>query len=61
MLTEHLDALGEADLRYRDFTLSALRDAIREVIATFPVYRTYVRAGGEREPGDNAKIDHGDP
>ncbi|ANE44936.1 malto-oligosyltrehalose synthase [Deinococcus puniceus] len=58
VLTEHLAALAEADLRYRDFTLSALRDAIREVIASFPVYRTYVRAGGEREPGDNAKIDH---
>ncbi|UQN05355.1 malto-oligosyltrehalose synthase [Deinococcus sp. QL22] len=58
VLTEHLALLAEADLRYRDFTLSALRDAIREVIATFPVYRTYVRAGGEREPGDNAKIDH---
>ncbi len=56
VLTESLERLGEADLRSRDFTLSALRNAVREVIATFPVYRTYIRADGSREPGDNAKI-----
>ncbi|GGO39948.1 malto-oligosyltrehalose synthase [Deinococcus humi] len=56
VLTESLERLGEADLRSRDFTLSALRNAVREVIATFPVYRTYLRADGSREPGDNAKI-----
>ncbi len=56
VLTESLERLGEADLRSRDFTLSTLRNAVREVIATFPVYRTYIRADGGREPGDNAKI-----
>ncbi|CAM4396537.1 malto-oligosyltrehalose synthase [Deinococcus marmoris] len=56
VLTESLERLGESDLRSRDFTLSALRNAVREVIATFPVYRTYLRANGDREPGDNAKI-----
>jgi (1->4)-alpha-D-glucan 1-alpha-D-glucosylmutase len=56
VLTESLERLGEADLRSRDFTLSTLRTAVREVIATFPVYRTYLRADGSREPGDNAKI-----
>ncbi|GGR66147.1 malto-oligosyltrehalose synthase [Deinococcus seoulensis] len=58
VLTEHLERLAEADLRARDFTLSTLRAAIREVIATFPVYRTYIRADGQREPGDDAKIGH---
>ncbi|WP_102127516.1 malto-oligosyltrehalose synthase [Deinococcus planocerae] len=57
VLAEHLERLAEADLRFRDFTLSALREVIREVIAAFPVYRTYVRADGSREPGDNAKIE----
>ncbi|EYB68802.1 malto-oligosyltrehalose synthase [Deinococcus phoenicis] len=57
VLAEHLERIAEADLRSRDFTLSALRDVIREVIAAFPVYRTYVRADGSREPGDNAKIE----
>ncbi|MDV6374962.1 malto-oligosyltrehalose synthase [Deinococcus arenicola] len=56
VLTESLERLGEMDLRSRDFTLSALRNAVREVIATFPVYRTYIRADGSREQGDNAKI-----
>ncbi|GAA5513364.1 hypothetical protein Dcar01_02097 [Deinococcus carri] len=57
VLAEHLERIAEADLRSRDFTLVALRDAIREVIAAFPVYRTYVRPDGSREPGDNAKIE----
>ena len=57
VLAEHLEGLAEADLTSRDFTLSAIRGAIREVIACFPVYRTYVRENGERESGDNAKIE----
>ncbi|THF85904.1 malto-oligosyltrehalose synthase [Deinococcus sp. KSM4-11] len=56
VLAEHLERLAEADLNSRDFTLSTLRGAIREVIASFPVYRTYIRSDGQREPGDNAKI-----
>ncbi len=58
VLAEQLERLAEADLRWRDFTLSSLREALREVIAAFPVYRTYVRPGGERESGDNLKIAH---
>jgi len=58
VLTEHLERLAEADLRFRDFTLSGLREVIRETIASFPVYRTYVREDGGREPGDDAKIAH---
>ena len=56
VLAEELERISESDLGARDLTLSALRGAIREVIACFPVYRTYVRSGGEREPGDDAKI-----
>ena len=57
VLSEQLEQLAEADLRWRDFTLSSLREVLREVIAAFPVYRTYVRPSG-RESGDNAKIAH---
>ena len=57
VLAEHLERLAEADLRWRDFTLSSLREVLREVIAAFPVYRTYVRLSG-RESGDNTKIKH---
>jgi len=34
----------ERHRRYRDYTRFELRQAIREVVASFPVYRSYVRA-----------------
>ncbi len=55
-LAERLERLAERDLRWRDFTLTTLRAALREVIACFPVYRTYVRQDGRRERGDDGKI-----
>ena len=42
VLAWQLNSLSERDRRFRDFTLYALRDALREVIACFPVYRTYI-------------------
>lgn len=42
VLSSHLDRLSERDRHTRDFTLGSLRSALREVIACFPVYRTYV-------------------
>lgn len=42
VLGNMLDRLSERDRRYRDFTLEALSRAVRETIACFPVYRTYV-------------------
>ncbi|MBI2851184.1 MAG: malto-oligosyltrehalose synthase [Chloroflexi bacterium] len=41
-----LDRVAEKSRWYRDFTLNSLRDTIREVIACFPVYRTYINASG---------------
>ena len=38
--------LARADRRTRDFTFNALREAIMEIVARFPVYRTYVDAEG---------------
>jgi (1->4)-alpha-D-glucan 1-alpha-D-glucosylmutase len=38
--------LARADRRTRDFTFNALREAIMEIVARFPVYRTYVDASG---------------
>jgi (1->4)-alpha-D-glucan 1-alpha-D-glucosylmutase len=46
MLTRALNRLSEGERRYRDFTLNGLRRALTEVIACFPVYRTYVTAAG---------------
>jgi (1->4)-alpha-D-glucan 1-alpha-D-glucosylmutase len=42
MLTAQLDRLSEQDRRTRDFTFNSLRRALREIIASFEVYRSYV-------------------
>lgn len=49
MLAHRLDRLAQRDRASRDFTQTGLRDALREVIACFPVYRSYVSAQGVRE------------
>ena len=46
VLTDLLSEISGQDRRARDFTHSVLRDAIRETIACFPVYRTYVDERG---------------
>ncbi len=54
----HLDRISERNRRSRDFTLASLVRAIREVIAAFPVYRTYVGdLGDEPSQRDRAYID----
>jgi (1->4)-alpha-D-glucan 1-alpha-D-glucosylmutase len=45
VLANLLDKLGEMRLETRDFTQSALRDALLELIACFPVYRSYIAEG----------------
>ena len=45
VLGHHLNMLSERDRRSRDFTLNSLTHALREIIACFPVYRTYVTEG----------------
>ena len=42
VLANALLRLARADRRTRDFTLNSLRLALAEVVACFPVYRTYV-------------------
>jgi (1->4)-alpha-D-glucan 1-alpha-D-glucosylmutase len=45
VLANLLDRLSERNRWYRDFTLEALSRTVRETIACFPVYRTYVEPG----------------
>jgi (1->4)-alpha-D-glucan 1-alpha-D-glucosylmutase len=52
-----LNRLSEKNRWYRDFTLSALTVAVREVIARFPVYRTYAEPGRELSDYDRQVID----
>jgi len=47
VLGHQLNRISERDRRSRDFTLNSLTHAIREIIACFPVYRTYVTTGPE--------------
>jgi (1->4)-alpha-D-glucan 1-alpha-D-glucosylmutase len=42
MLARQLDRLARKGRSTRDFTLDTLREALREVIACFPVYRSYI-------------------
>ncbi|HEX2913612.1 MAG TPA: malto-oligosyltrehalose synthase [Chloroflexia bacterium] len=57
-LTNLLFHVTERDRHYRDFTISSLRNAIREVIACFPVYRTYTtRAHQEVDKRDQVHIE----
>ena len=46
VLAHTLDRVGESNRKSRDFTLDSLRDVITEVVACFPVYRTYVDEHG---------------
>jgi (1->4)-alpha-D-glucan 1-alpha-D-glucosylmutase len=57
-LAHGLDELSERNRWYRDFTLNSLTFAIREVIASLPVYRTYLNCETERAaPRDRAYIE----
>jgi len=42
VLSANLLRLAREDRRTRDFTLNSLRQALAEVVAAFPVYRTYI-------------------
>lgn len=42
-LGHYLNRLSEKNRHTRDFTLNSLTNAIKEVIAFFPVYRTYIK------------------
>src|SRR5262249_30626560 len=51
MLAHQLDRLSEKNRWSRDFTQNSLRHALRDVIACFPVYRSYI-GEGEIHPRD---------
>lgn len=44
VLAKHLSRIALADRHTCDFTVKSLRDALTEIVACFPVYRTYVTA-----------------
>ncbi len=56
VLANEINHLTETDWFTRDFTLVGLRQALREIVACFPVYRTYVDSHGSR-PEDRRDLD----
>lgn len=57
VLAGQLDRISEQHRFSRDFTRASLRRALREVIACFPVYRTYIRPeSGEVSDADRRRI-----
>ncbi|HVJ06065.1 MAG TPA: malto-oligosyltrehalose synthase [Candidatus Saccharimonadales bacterium] len=56
VLSHMLDEISSTNRRARDFTRKVLRDAIRETIACFPVYRTYVDERGNISDCDRGFI-----
>ena len=57
MLAQALERFAGQSRRSIDFTLRGLTRAIVEVIAAFPVYRTYFREDGSREPNDERNVE----
>jgi (1->4)-alpha-D-glucan 1-alpha-D-glucosylmutase len=47
VLARQLSRISEHDRRTRDFTLNSLRRALIEILACFPVYRTYLSTAGK--------------
>ena len=56
VLASMLSRISDSDIHTRDFTFNSLRDAIKETVACFPVYRTYIR-GTETTPEDRRHVD----
>src|SRR6185436_6004429 len=59
VLAHDLTRFSERNRHFRDFTLNLLLHAMREIIASFPVYRTYVNArDSDVTAHDRRYIDH---
>jgi (1->4)-alpha-D-glucan 1-alpha-D-glucosylmutase len=56
VLAHMLDRIGETNRKSRDFTLNSIRDMLVEVVACFPIYRTYVNEHGWA-PEDRAALE----
>jgi (1->4)-alpha-D-glucan 1-alpha-D-glucosylmutase len=57
VLTHLLNEISNSDRRARDYTRGVLREAIRETIAFFPVYRTYIDERGRVSKSDRKYIE----
>jgi (1->4)-alpha-D-glucan 1-alpha-D-glucosylmutase len=58
VLARRLDRISEQSRYTRDFTLNSLQYALGEVIACFPVYRSYIGSDGSEGGADHVGEDH---
>jgi (1->4)-alpha-D-glucan 1-alpha-D-glucosylmutase len=56
VLARRLDRIAKRHRYSRDFTLNSLQHALSEVIACFPVYRSYLRRGQHATPGADDRL-----
>lgn len=56
VLVRALNIISEEDRHHRDFTLNSLREALQEVVACFPIYRTYIDSRGSN-PEDRETLE----
>jgi (1->4)-alpha-D-glucan 1-alpha-D-glucosylmutase len=56
-LTHGLDRLAQRNRHWRDFTETALREALIELIASFGVYRTYITVERGFDETDRRRVD----
>jgi (1->4)-alpha-D-glucan 1-alpha-D-glucosylmutase len=52
-LVTGLSELASSDLRMRDYSASAIRRCLNEILAHFPVYRTYARVGSSSQSDED--------
>jgi glycogen operon protein len=58
MLARALERIAASNRRWRDFTLISLTQALTEVLAAFPVYRTYLQQAGTVSQQDEERVRH---
>jgi isoamylase len=56
MLARRLERIAASRRHFRDFTLVSLTRALIEIIAAFPVYRTYLRSGAPPAEEDARQV-----
>jgi (1->4)-alpha-D-glucan 1-alpha-D-glucosylmutase len=57
VLVSDLKRIAQPDRRTRDFTAVALRRALVEIVARFPVYRSYLREDEAADPADRELVE----
>ncbi|MEY4544786.1 MAG: hypothetical protein RL685_981, partial [Pseudomonadota bacterium] len=56
MLARQLERIAASKRQWRDFTLATLTRALVEIVAAFPVYRTYLRPGSTATENDERVV-----